>query len=94
MARYIDADKIEYDSNINYHGTDYKMTSEIYINNMPTEDVKPIVRSEWISKDISDFVYCSNCDYKEWYSNVNNYCPNCGAIMRNVHCYHMKRWVY
>lgn len=52
MARYIDADKIEYDSNINYHGTNYKMTSEIYINNMPTEDVKPIV-------------YCKNCKFQD-----------------------------
>ena len=40
--------------------------------------------AEWISKDISDFVYCSNCDFKEWYSNVNNYCPNCGARMKVV----------
>ena len=93
MSRYIDADKL--------NGYEFGLISpkaqklfHKIINNAPTEDVKPIVRSEWISKDISDFVYCSNCDYKEWYSNVNNYCPNCGAIMRNVHCYHMKRWVY
>lgn len=40
--------------------------------------------AEWISKDITDFVYCSKCDYREWYTYAidYNYCPNCGARMK------------
>lgn len=52
------------------------------IENMPSADNT----AEWISKDITDLVYCSKCDYREWYIYATdyNYCPNCGRRMKGV----------
>lgn len=38
--------------------------------------------AEWILKDgIYGVAYCSKCDY-ELHTNDTNYCPNCGAKMK------------
>ena len=61
----------------------------------PTVDAKPVVHGHWVSlTDCSNAgVYCSVCHkkvYKEDYAWCNrknklrsNYCPNCGADMRD-----------
>ena len=64
------------------------------IEEIPAADVTPVRHGHWVSlTDCSNAgVYCSNCHkkvYKEDYALCNrknklrsNYCPNCGADMR------------
>ena len=59
---------------------------ETWINDVPTADVREVVRGEWILNDkIGTFKIntCSICGFNseaEW-----NYCPNCGAeIVKEV----------
>lgn len=63
------------------------------IHRIPAADVRPVVRGRWIDLDecSNEGVYCSNCQkkvYKFSYSNTmkrkSNFCPNCGADMREV----------
>ena len=37
------------------------------------------MEAKWVSKDISDLFYCSNCNAKVWYWENYDFCPNCGA---------------
>ena len=51
------------------------------------EDARPVVRGRWdnvsrISRKGFEWFKCSNCGM-EW-SNLTNFCPNCGADMREV----------
>ena len=44
--------------------------------------IKPRPRGKWIRKhNVHGAVYCSLCDY-ELHTNDTNFCPNCGADMR------------
>lgn len=57
------------------------------IQKIPTADVRPVVRGRWdnasrISRKGFEWFKCSNCGM-EW-SNLTNFCPNCGADMREV----------
>lgn len=85
MSRYIDADAFgvfgysktegaseEYNDGFG-DGVQYVLEC---IDNVPTEDVKPVVRGEWIC-------VCSNCGHKEPFKAkfLYSYCPNCGARM-------------
>ena len=46
-------------------------------------DGRENIHGEWIDKDgVSDYFYCSKCDYKEHYSRCSYFCPNCGATMK------------
>ena len=44
------------------------------------------ITAEWVDKDgISDFFYCSNCDYKAHYTEINKVqCPNCKAKITGI----------
>ena len=62
------------------------------IRAIPAADVRPVVRGKWI--DMGDFISCSMCNatrLKEFESDYGkakrldartNFCPNCGADMR------------
>lgn len=91
MSRYIDADKVyqelieEYPSDSDHIlKVDYDDIRRIvmdFIDDAPTEDVKPIVRGEWIRDEFGGF-RCSVCeDYNA--VNYDRFCNNCGADMRN-----------
>lgn len=83
MSRYIDADKLKEILYITANFVDVKKVFERYIDKTPTEDVKPIVRGEWI--DVGLYVYeCSNCynSLEMWWEDKYKFCPNCGANMR------------
>lgn len=50
------------------------------LKRVPTAD-RP--KGEWLNKEgVYGAVYCSECDY-ELRVNNTNFCPNCGADMRN-----------
>lgn len=81
MSRYIDADKLKEILFITANFADLKKVFEGYIDKTPTEDVKPIVRGEWIRDEFGGF-RCSVCeDYNA--VNYDRFCNNCGADMRN-----------
>lgn len=92
MARYIDADYMK--KIVDMHGTNkYGMLDEnirVFIDQMPTADVRENVRGEWFDhcddNDFIDGIECSNCGHT-WslISDKSNFCPNCGADMRGDH---------
>ena len=51
---------------------------------IPAADVAPVVHAEWVpfgKRGIYGMIYaCSSCHAK--YDGKTNYCPNCGADMR------------
>ena len=54
------------------------------INQLPAADVRPVVRGKWIYDHWCEFK-CSNCgawSKSEPYRGRENFCPNCGADMR------------
>lgn len=52
---------------------------QTFFKGIPSADVRPIVRGEWIGD--GDCIICSNC--KTAYTFMgSNFCPNCGADMR------------
>lgn len=66
----------------------YDGTCEVdIIATVPTADVQPVKRGEWLCVGHDDKSYwyrCSVCGYEE-HENItkhDNYCPNCGADMR------------
>lgn len=56
-------------------------------NLVPAADVAPVVHGRWIkddflSDDVNNAEKCSQCgELIGWFSNLPNYCPNCGARM-------------
>lgn len=57
------------------------------IDAIPAADVRPVVRGKWVdavqSCHDSPHVRCSMCGEYYWrYFNKFNFCPNCGADMR------------
>lgn len=87
MSRYIDADKIKYYckqsheclSNAECEYCDHYKVCKIDIDNIPTEEVKPIVRGKWICANESCAI-CSKCNrLNEMYG---DFCKHCGADMR------------
>ena len=86
MARYIDADAFEvfkYElvgGSSEYRdgfddGVEYVLRR---IDDIPTADVQPVVRGEWIDKG-DRYYYCSVCG--SHYTDNHIYCPCCGARM-------------
>ena len=66
---------------------------ERILNSIPAADVQPVKHGRWIKRDCHfDFeCKCSVCGYKDfiltkqdryWFN--RNYCPNCGADMRET----------
>jgi hypothetical protein len=97
MARYIDADKLKQDDELTLWlsmnpirtGKELKRFSQLFVDKIdktPTEDVRPVVRGKWIDEFLGDMMcVCSICGQKitkGYFS--HNFCPNCGADMREV----------
>ena len=91
--RLIDADNLEYDEvEVNGHWGRYEYV--LYkrdIDASPTVDAVPVVRGKWannreLSRLCCSSIYqCSEC--KQWIdifqmSGEMNFCPNCGAYMK------------
>lgn len=91
MSRYIDADRLLEVLNgfTKFHhietltvGTFVDMIADI-----PTAEVREVVRGEWvedIQEPFASTYHCSNCGQsplceEDWV--LSNYCPNCGARM-------------
>ena len=55
------------------------------IHMLPTSDVRPVVRGRWVDNGIPESILsgCSVCGYTCGSSSMN-FCPNCGADMREV----------
>ena len=58
---------------------------------VPAADVRPVVRAEWKQSDyIPGTISCTNCGtrrnskFKLGGGGAWNFCPNCGAIMREA----------
>ena len=61
--------------------TDVAIHMEQHLNEIPAADVRPVVRGKWIINGWS--IRCSECRYDMPFS-VRNFCPNCGADMREA----------
>lgn len=67
--------------------------SEKEFDDLPAADVAPVRNGRWMTTDAyPHHLYCSVC-YKTYAKNAKwvneldlptNYCPNCGALMREV----------
>ena len=85
MAEYIDREAA-IDALRDAYGDSYR--AEDYIRAIPAADVKPVVRGKWIPVTNGRGGHeCSEChDYAPSYQvgseHLANYCPNCGADMR------------
>ena len=62
----------------------------MYFTDIPSVDVRPVVRGHWIAKnclvgdmllDEDEYYLCSNC-HEQRVTHRCNFCPNCGADMR------------
>lgn len=91
MPRYIDADLITYQNYIPVDGcccaeTEPYVTKK-WIDNMPEEDVAPVVHANWLPFQNNCFetthYVCSNCWGNSIKRNKTKHCPHCGAKMRN-----------
>lgn len=60
------------------------------IQKIPAADVRPVVRGRWVATVGKKSRICSACGHDEPYKfadndvDIFNYCPNCGADMREV----------
>lgn len=83
--RLIDADEIPYTDLSEGHGVCW-VTFMDWIKKMPTVNVRENISGEWIEKpEIGDCCYiCSECGFVRdaYFLDVGNYCPNCGAQMK------------
>ena len=87
MARYIDADALYMDI---IHRFDYCDDFLEMLESAPTADVRENVKGEWIDPeregctvwDKRAYAQCSICGYKQFFGREKNFCPNCGADMR------------
>ena len=54
------------------------------LENLPAADVRPVVRGRWVTRPymMGKTEYCSRCG--ENYGRKHNFCPNCGADMRET----------
>jgi len=59
------------------------------LNAIPAADVVPVVHGRWEWNDNNGYYYCDKCgsispreDQDGEYCDCPNYCPNCGASMR------------
>ena len=72
MARYIDADKIDFSP----LKDDFdRARAKVIIMGQPTADVVEVKHGEW------EGLECNLCGHFATYANDYNYCPECGAKM-------------
>ena len=65
---------------------EYAYAAEQLLDEIPSDDVAPVVHGQWISKNTIGYDWtfvCSNCGYIDGYpfNDRHNFCPNCGAKM-------------
>ena len=90
MAEYIEREKIW--PALNVACVPYNRATKKAIKSIPAADVRPVVHGHWIgtkeAEDMGDIMKeftCSVCGCCEWdctESESFNFCPNCGADMR------------
>ena len=55
---------------------------------LPAADVRPVVHGEWLPTNDANKLRCSKCDIihliAQYPHGEINYCPNCGADMREA----------
>lgn len=80
MARLIDADALVHD--LIHNRSFYPVCVRRAIEDAPTIEAKPVVHGEWaqVRKGVFGVAVCSNCKCDGFIE--YNYCPNCGADMR------------
>lgn len=77
MARYIDADAL-----IEKFKAEHDWSSVYIVEDMPTADVKPVVRGENLG---GGAFLCSVCGFDDVaHSHTVKFCPNCGAEIINA----------
>ena len=61
----------------------------IALDRISAADVRPVVKAKWEWNDNNGYYYCGNCkavspreDQDGEYIDCPNFCPNCGADMR------------
>ena len=63
----------------------YAETAENAIDAIPATEVKPVGRGKWKwSDDFFETLVCSECGYDTEDRIKQNFCPNCGADMREA----------
>jgi hypothetical protein len=82
LLETLNREKIPFNADVNY-----------FIMNAPAADVRPVVRGKWITyrpdcRPVCDWK-CSACGYDPdlGWQPFFNYCPNCGADMREAASY-------
>ena len=80
MAEYIEREKIW--PALNAACVPYNRATKKAIKSIPAADVRPVKRGTWIARPymMGNTQYCSLCG--ENYGMKHNFCPNCGADMR------------
>ncbi len=76
MAEYIEREKIW--PALNVACVPYNRATAKAIESIPAADVRPVVRGKWIK--IKCRSICRDCSFRGFAS--WNFCPNCGADMR------------
>lgn len=83
MTEYIDKEAIR---NMLYWEDALTMRGVKLINQFPAADVKPVARGAWV--EVKTGFHCSVCKKKAAGTSkgalLSNFCPNCGADMREV----------
>lgn len=52
---------------------------------IPASNVRPVVRGKWLHKEITaDFHVVGQCSVCKERRRIDNFCPNCGADMREA----------
>ena len=54
------------------------------IDTMPAADVQPVKRGKWEICSDGYYPYCSECKAEPESGKMTNYCPHCGADMREA----------
>lgn len=52
-----------------------------YIEQIPAADVRPVVRGRWLHETEIEGHSCGECSACHKIRVIDNFCPNCGAIM-------------
>ena len=68
------AEEVDNDYDVDPHNAEQRCLAIL-----EAADVRPVVRGKWIINGWS--IRCSECRYDMLFS-VRNFCPNCGADMR------------
>ena len=55
-------------------------------NGITSVEVRPYKeeKTQWLYNEIKDYVWCSNCGYRDSGCNRSTYCPNCGEFMHDI----------